>query len=78
MIQHVNGIRTVFRDVPNEREKVLFPTNLKKATSAQQSLLNEINHHSYTADRHSIIIIDNTPVIVNSILNLCHNLLKGI
>ena len=48
--KNVNGIQTVFRDVPNEREPIIYPKDLKKITTAQQSLLNEINHHSYIAD----------------------------
>lgn len=71
-----NNLKTIFRRDVKETESVLYPKDLKKLTPAQRSLLTGRIPSVYTADRRSIIIIDHTPEVVNSIRNLFYSILN--
>lgn len=75
--KHNNVMQTTFRKDIQGNEKVVFPADLKNLTTAQRSLLAGRNPGTYTADGRSIIIIDHTPEVVNSIHTLFYSILKG-
>lgn len=73
-----NNLQTVYRAEADIDEDLLYPDDVKKATPIQRSLLAGRNPGTYTADGRSIIIIDHTPEVVNSIHTLFYSILKGV
>ena len=71
-----NTMQTVYRKKAQENETIVYPKDLKNITTAQRSLHAGLNPGTYTADGRSIIIIDHTPEVVNSIRNLFYSILN--